>query len=63
VPGQSFDVTNLPNGRYYIRIDVNPTGLLKEASTANNTELRAVDVRGPKGRRRAVARPWHGIWD
>jgi hypothetical protein len=61
VPGQSFEVTDLPNGRYYIRIDVNPLGLLKEASTANNTELRAVELRGPKGKRRVVVHPWHGI--
>lgn len=61
VPGQSFEVTSLPNGRYYIRIDVNPFGVLKEASTANNTELRTVDLVGQKGRRRAVVHPWHGI--
>ena len=61
VPGQSFEVTNLPNGRYYIRIDVNPLGVLKEASTANNTEFRTVDIVGPKGRRRAVMHAWHTI--
>ena len=26
VPGQAFDVTNLPNGCYYVRIEVNPLG-------------------------------------
>jgi len=61
VPGQSFEVTNLPNGRYYIRIDVNPQGVLKEASMANNTEFRTVDIVGPKGKRRAVMHAWHSI--
>jgi len=61
VPGQSFEVTSLPNGHYYIRIDVNPQGVLREASTANNTELRTVDIVGPKGKRRAVVHPWHSI--
>ena len=61
VPGQSFEVTNLRNGLYYIRIDVNPLGLLKEASLTNNSELRAVELRGPKGKRRIVVHPWHGI--
>ena len=61
VPGQSFDVTKLPNGLYYIRIDVNPLGVLKEVSTANNVELRAVELRGKPGKRRVVVHPWHSI--
>jgi hypothetical protein len=61
VPGQAFDVTDLPNGDYFIRVHVNPTGALFEGSDANNVEDRLVQLRGRPGHRRAVVPPWHGI--
>lgn len=45
-PGQSFDVTNLPNGEYYIQVQANPENRLFEASKANNVALRKVILGG-----------------
>ncbi|MBA2570106.1 MAG: hypothetical protein H0V04_02875 [Chloroflexi bacterium] len=61
VSGQSLDVTNLPNGRYYVAVEANPTGLLYESDTTNNIELRAIDLGGTPGDRTVTVRPWHGI--
>jgi hypothetical protein len=61
VPGQSFDITRLPNGRYYVRVQVNPLGTVRETTTANNTELRLIRLGGLPGRRTVVDEPWHGI--
>jgi Lysyl oxidase len=61
LPGQSFDVTDLPNGTYFIAVEANPDGLLIEGSTANNTELREIKLRGTRGHRRVIVPPWHGI--
>jgi hypothetical protein len=58
---QAFDVTDLPNGDYYIRTTVNPTGSLFEGNTANNVEDRLIRLRGKPGARRVVVPPWHGI--
>lgn len=60
-PGQSFNVTNLPNGTYFIRVEANPAGLLHEQSAANNVELREIQIKGPEGARRVVVPPWNGI--
>jgi hypothetical protein len=61
LPGQSFDVTNLPNGTYYIEVEVNPDGLLHEQSAENNSELREVILKGKPGARRVIVPPWNGI--
>jgi hypothetical protein len=61
LPGQSFDVTNLPNGTYYISVQANPDGLLIEANTTNNTEIRQVILGGKPGHRTVTVPPWHGI--
>lgn len=61
LPGQSFNITNVPNGTYFIRIEANPSGALYEQTTANNVELREVILRGREGRRRVVVPPWNGI--
>lgn len=61
LPGQSFDITDLPNGRYYIRVAVNPTGLLHEASTENNVSYRRVRLKGLPGHRTVVVPPYFGI--
>jgi hypothetical protein len=61
VPGQSFDITNLPNGTYFIEITANPTGELHERNPDNNTRLRKVILRGRPGSRRVRVPPWRGI--
>jgi Lysyl oxidase len=60
-PGQSFNITNLPNGWYYARIDVNPLGALYEVTTANNAESRLLHLGGRPGARTVLVSPWHGI--
>ncbi len=61
LPGQSFDITDLPNGTYYIEIQANPTGVLYERDTTNDIQLRQVTLGGSRGDRTVVAAPWHGI--
>ncbi len=63
VAGQAFDITSLPNGAYTIRIQMNPLGLLKETTTANNIEDRSIVLGGRKGARTVIVQPWHGITD
>ncbi|MEU4197784.1 lysyl oxidase family protein [Kribbella sp. NPDC026611] len=46
LPGQSFDITDLPNGTYYIQVTANPENRLFEASTKNNVVLRKVVIGG-----------------
>jgi len=45
-PGQSFDVTGVPNGTYYIEVKANPSNKLAEVSTKNNTALRKIVLGG-----------------
>jgi hypothetical protein len=61
VAGQAFDITGLPNGRYFIRVHVNPTGSMLEGSSDNNVEDRVIRIRGRAGSRYVVVPPWHGI--
>ena len=61
LPGQSFDITDLPNGTYYIEVTANPTGVLYEQSSDNNSELREITIKGKAGHRRVVVPPWNGI--
>ena len=61
LPGQSFNITNVPNGTYYIRVEANVGGLLHEQRTDNNVELRQVILKGRAGQRRVVVPPWNGI--
>lgn len=61
LPGQSFDVTDLPNGTYFIKVIANPGGRLYEAARGNNASLRKVILRGKPGHRRVEVPPWHGI--
>ena len=61
LPGQAFDITDMPNGRYVIRVEVNPDGLLTESSMANNVEDRVIRLRGKPGNRFVIVEPWHGI--
>lgn len=61
VQEEAFDITGLPNGRYFVRVHVNPAGLLHETDTSNNTVLRRIRLRGTRGERRVVVPLWHGI--
>jgi hypothetical protein len=45
-PGQSFEVTDLPNGTYFIEVKANPSNKLTELSTTNNTALREIHLGG-----------------
>jgi hypothetical protein len=59
--GQGFNITNLPNGTYYVRVHVNPTGSILESDDGNNIEDRLIKLKGKPGHRRVVVPPWHGI--
>jgi hypothetical protein len=61
LPGQSFDITDLPNGTYYIEVEANPLGLLYEQDMTNNAEVRQVIIKGKPGARRVEVPPWNGI--
>jgi hypothetical protein len=63
IPGQSFNITSLPNGWYYARLEVNPLGALHEVTTANNVESRLIHLGGRPGRRTVLMAPWHSIVD
>jgi Lysyl oxidase len=60
-PGQSFNISDLPNGTYWIKVQANPEGLLHEANRGNDVSFRKVILTGTPGHRRADVPPWHGI--
>ncbi|MFF8747517.1 lysyl oxidase family protein [Streptomyces californicus] len=60
LPGQSFDITGLPNGTYYIQVLANPENRLKETNHKNNSALRKVVLGGKKGAR-TVKVPAHEL--
>ncbi|MGW0560616.1 lysyl oxidase family protein [Streptomyces sp. NPDC003016] len=62
LPGQSFDITGLPNGTYYIQVLANPEKRLKETSLSNNSALRKVVLGGRAGAR-TVTVPAHDLVD
>ena len=51
VGGQAFDITNVPNGEYLIRVTTNPRHHILETTTANDTALVAVELGGVHGAR------------
>jgi len=59
--GQSFNITNVPNGWYHARMQVNPLGSLYETDMTNNVESRLLYLGGRPGARRVLVAPWHGI--
>jgi hypothetical protein len=61
VPGESFNITHLPNGVYYIEVIANPEHLLYETNTRNDISLRKVILGGSKGHRTVRVPPWHGL--
>ncbi|MCY1143148.1 lysyl oxidase family protein [Actinoplanes sp. Pm04-4] len=60
-PGQSFDITGLPNGTYYIQVKANPAGKLSELSATNNTALRKIVLGGTAKKRTLTVPPVNGI--
>ena len=60
-PGQSFEVTDLPNGTYYIQVLANPEKKLAELSTTNNSALRQIVLGGTPEKRTLTVPPVHGI--
>jgi Lysyl oxidase len=61
VPGQSFNITNLPNGTYYIEVIANPQRVLRESNVNNDVSLRRVILGGTRGHRTVRVPAWHGI--
>ncbi|MGH2752448.1 MAG: lysyl oxidase family protein [Actinomycetota bacterium] len=60
-PGQSFNVTNLPNGKYFIEVEANPGAFLHDQDLDNNVERRKIILKGKPGRRYVKVPPWNGI--
>ncbi|WP_329286601.1 lysyl oxidase family protein [Streptomyces sp. NBC_00691] len=60
LPGQSFDITDVPNGTYYIQVLANPAKRLKETNLDNNSALRKIVLGGTKGQR-TVTVPAHDL--
>ncbi|MFC8226138.1 lysyl oxidase family protein [Streptomyces sp. NPDC057287] len=60
LPGQSFDITGLPNGTYFIQVLANPEKRLKETDLTNNSALRKVVLGGKPGAR-TVTVPRHEL--
>ncbi|MEU9284512.1 lysyl oxidase family protein [Streptomyces sp. NPDC048275] len=56
-PGQSFDISDLPNGTYYIQVIANPEKRLKETNLKNNVALRKVVLGGAPGARTVTVPP------
>jgi hypothetical protein len=61
LPGQSFDITTLPNGTYYVSIQANPLGAIYEVRTGNDLSLRKVIIGGTAGKRTVRVPAWNGI--
>ena len=61
IPGESFNITKVPNGAYYIEVTANPLRLLHETSTGNDVSLRKVILGGTPGHRTVKVPAWHGI--
>jgi hypothetical protein len=59
--GQSFDITHVPNGTYYIEVIANPLKVLRESNTGNDVSLRRVILGGRPGHRTVRVPAWHGI--
>ncbi|KES06041.1 hypothetical protein BU52_16610 [Streptomyces toyocaensis] len=57
LPGQSFDITDVPNGTYYIQVLANPEKRLKETDLGNNSALRKIVLGGEPGKRTVTVPP------
>ena len=61
LPGQAFNITNLPNGTYYIEIIANPLKVLHETNYRNDFSLRKIILGGTTGHRTVKVPAVHGI--
>lgn len=61
VPGESFNITAVPDGTYYIEVIANPLRLLYETDTGNDVSLRKVVLGGTPGHRTVRVPAFHGI--
>ncbi|MGN6377354.1 MAG: lysyl oxidase family protein [Gaiellales bacterium] len=61
LPEQSFNITGLPNGIYYIKIQANPLGQIHEVDRTNDTRLRLVVLGGVPGHRTVRVPAWNGL--
>jgi hypothetical protein len=61
VAGQSFNITGLPNGTYYVEIIANPERVLHEVTRSNDISLRKVIITGTAGHRQVRVPAFHGI--
>jgi hypothetical protein len=61
LPGQSFDITDLANGTYYIEVMANPSSKLAETNTKNNFSLRRIILSGSGADRKVTVPAVHGI--
>jgi hypothetical protein len=61
IAGQSFNITKVPNGTYYIEITANPLRILHETNTGNDVSLRKIILGGTPGHRTVTVPAWHGI--
>lgn len=61
VSGQSFNITKLPNGTYFIEVIANPLHVLHETTMKNDISLRKIVLGGSPGHRTVTVPPWHGI--
>jgi len=61
VAGQAFDITDVPNGTYFVSVEVNPLGLLYEQNPDNDVALRRIVLQGRPGNRRLCVPPINGV--
>jgi hypothetical protein len=61
IAGQSFNITKLPNGTYYVEIIANPNRVLHESNYRNNISLRKIILGGTAGHRTVKVPAVHGI--
>ena len=61
IAGQSFNITHVPNGTYYIEVIANPERVLSETTIGNDISLRRLILGGTSGHRTVKVPPWHGI--
>ena len=51
LPGQSFDISDLDNGVYFVEVTTNPVNNLRERTRANNVAYTRIRIGGSPGRR------------
>ena len=58
--GQNFNVTNLPNGTYYVEVIANPEKVIHETNMANDVSLRKIILGGTPNHRTLRVPPFAG---